>query len=69
MARIEARLAYERHPNMVRLLTGQRRNLERRHGRKRKEIESGREVAVGFTPIAAGVLEIVKPAGSAAAQG
>ena len=69
VARIEARLAYERHPNMVRLLTGQRRNIERRHGRKRKQIESGREVAVGFTPIAAGVLEIVKPVGSAAAQG
>lgn len=61
VARIDARLEYEHHPNMVRLLTGQRRNLERRHMRKRHEIESHREVAVGYDTVAAGVLEIVAP--------
>jgi hypothetical protein len=61
VARIDARLEYEHHPNMVRLLTGQRRNLERRHLRKRHDVESQRDVAVGYDTVAAGVLEVVAP--------
>ena len=59
VARIDARLEHEHHPNMVRLLTGQRRNLDRRHGRKRHEIESRARVAVGYDTLAAGILEVV----------
>jgi hypothetical protein len=69
MARIDARLAYERHPNMVRLLNGQRRNLERRHARKRLTIESNREVAVGYETVAAGVIEVAAPVTPAGARG
>jgi superfamily II DNA or RNA helicase len=61
VARIDTRLEHEHHPNMVRLLTGQRRNLDRRHGRKRHEIESRRDVAVGYDTVAAGILEVVEP--------